>query len=73
MQLTKEWLEKVHTQVNQELSSLSKALGEIRDIVAVGESAKDSLYYYLSNNLEAILPKLPTIKHSLKQIRADFD
>ncbi len=53
-ELVKEWIWKVHSRLTEELTSLSVALGEIKDIVGVGESGKESLYCYLSNNLAVL-------------------
>lgn len=53
-ELVKEWIWKVHSRLTEELTSISVALGEIKDIVGVGESGKESLYYYLSNNLAVL-------------------
>jgi hypothetical protein len=35
-QTIKQWIEKVHNKISDEVSSISKTMTEIRDIVAVG-------------------------------------
>ena len=53
-QIVKQWMEKAHARVGEELASITKTIGEIKDIVEVGESAKESLYFYLANNIPSL-------------------
>lgn len=45
---------------------------EIKNIVLVGETAKDSLYFYLSSNIPLLEARFPSLKLSLKEIKTSF-
>jgi hypothetical protein len=70
--LIKQWLDKALSRLSHELASVSQAMTEIRDIVEVGESAKESLFLYLSSNLPVLQAKFPALKMNIKQTKVDF-
>ena len=45
---------------------------EIKDIVQMGESAKESLFFYLSTNLPLLETRFPSIRADLKEIKVNY-
>lgn len=47
MQFIRNWLDKSIAKLNAELQTVGKIFSEIKDIVELGPTAKESLYLYL--------------------------
>ena len=71
-QLVRQWVDKAHSRLSEQLDSISLALGEVREIVAVGEAAKESLFLYLHSNLPQLEARFPNLKLTLRQVRTDL-
>ena len=71
-QTIRQWIDRNMARVGEQVGEIAKVMAEIKDIVQVGESAKESLFFYLSTNLPLLDIKFPNLKANIKEIKVSY-
>lgn len=71
--MLREWMEKAHGRVSEQIGSLVKTLGEVKTIVELGSAGRDSLLLFLQQNLPLLEAKFPELKVALRNCVANFN